>query len=71
MFYWFFSLPKIHHNVKGNERGDGSNNHHKKFGKFKKDKHNEKNINNRAKGQRKCKGKTRPSCCSTSSMMGT
>jgi hypothetical protein len=50
-------LPEVHHNVKGNERGDGSNNHHKKFGKFKKGKHNGKNMKNRAKGQEKGKGK--------------
>jgi hypothetical protein len=35
-------LSKVHHNVKGNERGDGSNKQQKKFGKFKKDKHNDK-----------------------------
>jgi hypothetical protein len=35
-------LSKVHHNVKGNERGDGSNNQQKKFDKFKKDKHNDK-----------------------------
>jgi hypothetical protein len=35
-------LPEVHYNVKGNERGDGSNNHHKKFGKFNKGKHNTK-----------------------------
>jgi hypothetical protein len=28
---------------KGNKRGDESNNHQKKFGKFKKGKHNDKN----------------------------
>jgi hypothetical protein len=50
-------LPEVHHNVKGNERGDGSNNHHKKFGKFKKVKRNCKNMKNRAKGQGKGKGK--------------
>jgi hypothetical protein len=44
--------------VKGNERGDGSNNHHKKFGKFKKGKHNSKNMKNMTKGQGKGKGKT-------------
>jgi hypothetical protein len=42
--------------VKGNEKGDGSNNHHKKFGKFKKDKRNSKNMKNRVKGQGKGKG---------------
>jgi hypothetical protein len=51
-------LPEVHHNVKGNERGDGSNNHHKKFGKFKKGKRNGQNIKNRAKNQGKDKGKT-------------
>jgi hypothetical protein len=50
-------LPEVHHNMKGNENGDGSNNHHKKFGKFKKGKRNDKNMKNRAKGQGKCKGK--------------
>jgi hypothetical protein len=50
-------LLEIHHNVKSNEKGDGSNNHHKKFGKFKKVKRNSKNIKNRAKGQGKGKGK--------------
>jgi hypothetical protein len=50
-------LPEVHHNVKGNERGDGSNNYHKKFGKFKNGKHNNKNMMNRAKGQGKDKGK--------------
>jgi hypothetical protein len=50
-------LPEVHHNVKGNEKGHGSNNHHKKFGKFKKGKHNGKNMKNRAKGQGKGKGK--------------
>jgi hypothetical protein len=43
--------------VKGNEKDDGSNNHHKKFGKFKKGKRNSKNMKNRAKGQAKGKGK--------------
>jgi hypothetical protein len=50
-------LPEVHHNVKGNEKGDGSNNHHKKFGKFKKSKRNGKNMKNRAKGQGEGKGK--------------
>jgi hypothetical protein len=35
-------LLEVDHNVKGNERGDGSNNHHKKFDKFKKGKRNGK-----------------------------
>jgi hypothetical protein len=43
--------------MKGNERGDGSNNHQKKFSKFKIGKYNGKNMKNRAKGQRKEKGK--------------
>jgi hypothetical protein len=46
-------LPEVHHNVKGNEKGDGSNNHQMKFGKLKKGKHNSKNMKNRAKGQGK------------------
>jgi hypothetical protein len=49
---------EVHHNVKGNEKGDGSKNHHKKFGKFKKGKCNDKNMKKRAKGQGKGKGKT-------------
>jgi hypothetical protein len=51
-------LSEVHHNVKGNEKGDGSNNHHKKFDKFKKDKHNGKNMKNRARGQGKDKGQS-------------
>jgi hypothetical protein len=43
--------------VKSNEKGDRFNNHQKKFGKFKKDKHNGKNKKNRAKGQGKGKFK--------------
>jgi hypothetical protein len=43
--------------VKGNEKFDGSNNYQKKFGEFKKGKHNGKNKKNRAKGQGKGKGK--------------
>jgi hypothetical protein len=50
-------LTEVHHNVKGNERGDGSNNHHKKFGKFKKNKLNGKNMKNKVKDQGKGKGK--------------
>jgi hypothetical protein len=50
-------MPEVHHNVKGNERGEESNNRQKKFGKFKKGKHNGKNMKNRAKGQGKSKGK--------------
>jgi hypothetical protein len=50
-------LPKIHYNVKSNEKGDGSKNQHKKISKFKKGKHNGKNMKNRAKGQEKGKGK--------------
>jgi hypothetical protein len=44
--------------VKSNKKGDGSKNQHKKFGKFKKGKHNGKNMKNRAKGQGKGMGKT-------------
>jgi hypothetical protein len=44
--------------VKDNEKGDGSINHQKKFGKFKKDKRNGKNMKNRAKGQGKGKAFT-------------
>ena len=44
--------------MKGNEKGDGANNHHKKFDKFKKDKHNGKNMKNRARGQGKDKGQS-------------
>jgi hypothetical protein len=43
-------LPEVHYNVKGNKKGDGSNNHQKKFGKFKKGKYNCKNKKNRVKG---------------------
>jgi hypothetical protein len=43
--------------VKSNEKGDGPKNPQKKFGKFKKGKHNGKNMKNRAKGQGKGKGK--------------
>jgi hypothetical protein len=50
-------LPEVHHNVKGNEKIDGSNNHQKKFDKFKKGKRNGKNKNNRAKGHGKGKEK--------------
>jgi hypothetical protein len=50
-------LPEVHHNVKENEKGDGSNNHYKKFSKFKKGKRNDKNMKNRAKDQGKGKGK--------------
>jgi hypothetical protein len=51
-------LPEVHYNVKSNEKGDGSKNQHKKFGKFKKGKHNGKNMKNRAKCHGKGKGKT-------------
>jgi hypothetical protein len=44
--------------VKSNEKDDGSKNQHKKFGKFKKDKCNSKNMKNMAKYQGKGKGKT-------------
>jgi hypothetical protein len=50
-------LPEVHYNVKGNEKGDWSNNHQKKFGKFKEGKHNGKNMKNKVKGQGKGKGK--------------
>jgi hypothetical protein len=50
-------LPEFHHNEKDNKKGDGSNNHHKKFGKFKTGKHNSMNMKSRAKGQGKGKGK--------------
>jgi hypothetical protein len=43
--------------VKGKAKVDGSNNHQKNFGKFMKDKHNDKNKKNRTKGQGKGKGK--------------
>jgi hypothetical protein len=46
-------LQEVHHNVKGNEKFDRSNNHQKKFGKFHKGKRNNKNKNNRDKGQGK------------------
>jgi hypothetical protein len=39
------------------KKGDGSNNHQKKFGKFKKGKCNGKNMKNKAKGKEKGKGK--------------
>jgi hypothetical protein len=42
-------LPEVHYNVKSNEKCDGSKNQHKKFGKFKKCKHNDKNMKNMAK----------------------
>jgi hypothetical protein len=59
------SLLEVHHNVKGNERGDGSNNHQKKFGKFKKGKHNDKNMKNKAKGQGKGEAFTCHKCGGT------
>jgi hypothetical protein len=49
-------LSEVHHIVKGKENVDGSNNHKKKFGKFKNGKHNDKRKN-RAKGQGKGKCK--------------
>jgi rubrerythrin len=48
-------LFEVHYNVKSNKKGDGSKKQHKKFGKFRKGKHNGKNM---VKGQRKGKGKT-------------
>jgi hypothetical protein len=50
-------LSEVHHNMKGNEKVDGSKTPQKKFGKFKKGKCNSKNMKNRAKGQGKSKGK--------------
>jgi hypothetical protein len=47
-------LPEVHYNVKSSEKGDGSKNQHKKFGKFNKGKRNGKNM---TKGQGKGKGK--------------
>jgi hypothetical protein len=54
--------PQVHHNVKGNERGEESNNHQKIFDKFKKDKRNDKNMKNKAKGQGKGKAFTCHKC---------
>jgi hypothetical protein len=45
------------YNVKGKEKVDESNNHQKKFSKFKNRKHNGMNKTSRAKGQRKGKDK--------------
>jgi hypothetical protein len=56
-------LPEVHYNMKGDEKGDESNNHQKKFGKFKKGKHNSKNMKNRAKVQDKGKGKGKAFAC--------
>jgi hypothetical protein len=50
-------LLEVHHNVKGNKRGDESNNQQKIFDKFKKDKCNDKNMKNKAKCQGQGKGK--------------
>lgn len=50
-------LPEVHHSVKGKEKVDGSNNHHKNFGKFKKGKRNNKHKKNKSKGQGSGKGK--------------
>jgi hypothetical protein len=52
------SLPEVHYNVKGNEKGDGPKTPQKKFGIFKKGKRNGKNMKNEAKGQGKSKGKS-------------
>jgi hypothetical protein len=49
--------------VKSNEKGDGSKNQHKKFGKFKKGKCNSKNMKNMAKYQGKGKGKGKTLTC--------
>jgi hypothetical protein len=43
-------LPEVHYNVKSNEKDDGSKNQHKKFGKFKKGKRNNKNMKDEIKG---------------------
>jgi hypothetical protein len=43
-------LPEVHYNMKTNEKGDGSKNQYKKFGKFKKGKRNGKNMKSRVKG---------------------
>jgi hypothetical protein len=51
-------LPEVHYNVKDNEKGDGHKTPQKKFDKFKKRKHDGRNMKNRAKGQGKGKGKT-------------
>jgi hypothetical protein len=56
-FISYAPLLEVHYNVKDNKISDGSNNHHKKFGKFKKGKHNGKNMKNKVKGQGKVKGK--------------
>jgi hypothetical protein len=55
----------VHYNVKGNGKGDGSNNHQKKYGKFKKGKRNGKNMKNGAKGQGKGKVFTCHKCGGT------
>jgi hypothetical protein len=52
------SLPEVHYNVKGNEKGDGPKTPQKKFGIFKKGKRNGKNMKNEAKVQGKSKGKS-------------
>jgi hypothetical protein len=54
----FAPLLEVHHNMKRNEKGDGSHNHQKKFGKFKKGKRNGKNMKNIVKGQGNEKDKT-------------
>jgi hypothetical protein len=51
-------LLEVHYNVKGKGKVDASHNHQKKFGKFKNDKHTDKNKKSRAKGQGKGKDKT-------------
>jgi hypothetical protein len=50
-------LLDVYYNVKGSEKGDGPKNPQKNFCKFKKGKHNSRNVKNRAKGQGKGKGK--------------
>jgi hypothetical protein len=55
-------LLEVYYNVKGNEKGDRSNNHQKKFGKFKSGKHSGKNKKNKLKGQGKGKAFTCHKC---------
>jgi hypothetical protein len=50
-------LSEVHHNMKGNEKGNGPKNPQKKFGKFKKVKCNDKNMKNRAKSKEKARAR--------------
>jgi hypothetical protein len=50
-------LTEVHYNVNGNEKCDGTKTQQKKFDKFKKDRHNGRNMKNKAKDQGKGKGK--------------